>query len=291
MNHCATVIEIDPYSLLRASLALFQKTPSELDERQLTQARDQALKEHAIENRVLRSPEAAAVIVSERTLAKAVQEIRERFPDEQSFVAALEHNGLDKHSLQSAMLRQCKVENVLEKVAARASTVSEVEIGIYYHLHPEKFHRPEQRGAKHILITINEEFPENSRANAWQRICDIAARLKQKPHKFADLALKYSECPTALQGGELGTFGRGQLFPQIEAVLFGMKEKQISDVIETEAGFHIVQCGKIHGAETISLKKAQSKIRQLMQERARRTCQRTWLASLPVDRDTLSTIN
>lgn len=291
MNHCATVIEVDPYSLLRASLALFQKTPSELDERQLTQARDQALKEHAIENRVLRSPEAAAVIVSEQTLAKAVQEIRERFPDEQSFDAALEHNGLDRQSLQSALLRQCKVEIVLDKIAAKASTVSEVEIGIYYHLHPEKFHRPEQRGAKHILITINEEFPENSRANAWQRICDIAARLKQKPHKFADLALKYSECPTALQGGELGIFGRGQLFPQIEAALFDMKEGQISDVIETEAGFHIVQCGKIHGAETISLKKAQSKIRQLMQERARRTCQRAWLASLPADRDTLSTIN
>lgn len=291
MNHCATVIEVDPYSLLRASLALFQKTPSELDERQLNQANDQALKEHAIENRVLRSPEAAAVIVSEQTLAKAVQEIRERFPDEQSFVAALEHNGLDSQSLQSALLRQCKVENVLEKIAARASTVSEVEIGIYYHLHPEKFHRPEQRGAKHILITINEEFPDNTRANAWQRICDIAARLKQKPHKFADLALKHSECPTALQGGELGTFGRCQLFPQIEAALFDMKEGQISDVIETEAGFHIVQCGKIHGAETISLKKAQPKIRQLMQERARRTCQRAWLASLPADRDTHSTIN
>ncbi len=281
MNHSATVIDVEPYSLLRAALAMFQKTPAELDDLQQTEATAQALKEYEIESRVLKSPEAAAVIVTEQSLAKAVQEIRDRFADEESFDDELERNGLDRQSLQSALLRQCKVENVLEKVAARASTVSEVEVGIYYHLHPEKFNRPEQREARHILITINDDFPENTRANAWNRINEIAARLKQKPHKFAELALKYSECPTALQGGELGTFSRGTLFPEIDQALFGMKEGQISGIIETEAGFHIVQCGKILSAETISLKKAQPKIRQLMQERARRTCQRAWLASLP----------
>jgi nitrogen fixation protein NifM len=178
-------------------------------------------------------------------------------------------------------MRQCKVENVLESVASRAAAVSEIEIDLFYHMHPEKFRRPELRNARHILITINKDFPENSRENALQRISQISEKIKHKPHKFADLAMKNSECPTALQGGELGTFEKGQLFPEIEAALFKLKEGQFSDIIETEAGFHIVQCGKIHNAETVSLKKARPKIRKFMQERLRRTCQRAWLASLP----------
>lgn len=273
--------DIDAYGLLRTALALFDKPPAELDETQRVQACAQTLKEFELENRVLKSPEAAGVIVSQQSLEKAIQQIRERFEDDQSFDQALANNGLDRQSLESALVRQCKVESVLESVAAKASSVSEVEIGLYYHMHPEKFRRPEQRGVHHILITINDDYPENTRENALQRIRDIASKLKQKPHKFADLAMKHSECPTALQGGELGTFARGTLYPEIDAVLFTLKEGQISDIVETEAGFHLIKCGKIHPAESLSLKKAQPKIRKLMQERSRRNCQRAWLASLP----------
>lgn len=281
MTQPNSVPDIEAYGLMRSALALFDKPPAELDANQLAQASAQALKEYEIENRVLKSPEAASVIVTEQALANAMKQIRERFDDDQSFDLALANNGLGRQSLQSALLRQCKVENVLESVASRASNVSEVEVGLYYHMHPEKFQRPEQRSVRHILITINDDYPENSRENALQRISELADKLKRKPHKFADLAMKHSECPTALQGGELGAFARGTLYPEIDAALFSMKEGQISNIIETEAGFHLIQCGKIHPAESMSLKKAQPKIRKLMQERMRRTCQRAWLASLP----------
>ena len=268
------------YYLLRASLALFQSPPGTLSSDQLSKASAQVRKEYELEDRVLQSPEAAGVIVTEQQINDAVHQIRQRFNDEESFIAELEQNGLDLESLRSALLRQCKVENVLESVAAKAATVSDVEVDIFYHMHPEKFRSPEQRGARHILITINNDYPENSRENAFQRIREIADKLKNKPHKFAELAMKHSECPTALQGGELGIFPRGQLFPEIDEVLFALKEGQTSDIVETEVGFHIVRCDKIHNSKTISLKQARPKIRQLMQERSRRNCQKSWLASL-----------
>ncbi len=276
-NH---LVEIEPYSLLRSALAVFKKTPEELSRDELDSAAAQARKEFDIETRVLKSPEAAGVIITDQVLEDAVQQICNRFENKHGFLQALEQNGLNLRSLKSALLRQCKVENVLESIASRASTVSDVEVDIFYHMHPEKFRRSEQRGAKHILITINDDYPENSRENALKRITEIAEKLKHKPNKFFDLAMKHSECPTALQGGELGTFGKGQLFPEIEAALFKLKEGQFSGIIETEAGFHIVRCGKIHNSETVSLKKARPKIRKLMQERLRRTCQRAWLANL-----------
>ena len=72
-----------------------------------------------------------------------------------------------------------------------------IEIGIYYHLHPEQFVKPEMREAWHILISINPDYPENTRETARTRLEEISAKLQKKPHKFADLALKHSECPTA----------------------------------------------------------------------------------------------
>lgn len=278
----AMEIEIEPYTLLRASLSLFKKSPEELESEQYQQVQRQAKNEYEIETRVIHSPEAASVIVTDQELNQAIAEVRGRFPDEESFATALEANNLTLDSLKSALHRQCKVNAVLERVAARSPKVNEVEIGIFYHSHPEKFHRPEQRVARHILISINPDYPENTRENAKQRLEEIGVTLAKKPHKFADLALKNSECPTALNGGELGTLVAGKLYPELDQALFSLKENEISGVIETEIGFHLIQCQKIIPAETMSLKKATPKIKQLMQDRYRRTCQRTWLASLPV---------
>jgi peptidyl-prolyl cis-trans isomerase C len=272
---------IDPYSLLRASLALFKKAPAELGPEELRRAERQARSEYDIENRVLHSPEAIGVIISMKELEFAFAEIRGRFDSGEAFQNALAANRLTVDSLKAALARQCKVNEVLERVAARSPQVNEVDVGIFYHLHPEKFRLPEQRVARHLLISINPDYPENTREQARQRIDAIARTLQRKPYKFPELALKHSECPTALNGGELGTIARGRLYPELDAALFALKENEISKVVETEIGFHLIQCQKIIRAETLSLKKATPRIKALIQERYRRNCQRTWLASLP----------
>ncbi len=272
---------IEPYTLLRASLNLFKKPPTELESRQLLQAQVQARNEFEIETRVLSSAEAVNVMTSELELQQAFAEVRQRFDDDDSFQNALAANQLSESDLRQALARQCKVSAIMERVASRAPKVNEVEIGIFYHSHPEKFRIPEQRVARHILISINPDYPENTRESARQRLEEIAETLKRKPHKFASLALKNSECPTAFKGGELGTVVEGTLYPELDAALFMLKENELSSVVETEIGFHLIQCTKIMPAETLSLKKASPKIKQVMQERYRRNCQRTWLASLP----------
>ncbi len=272
---------IEPYTLLLAALALFEKSTSQLSPEELTRVETQAKNEFTLETRVLNSPEAAAVIVPDKEVDLAFAEIRGRFENEADFENLLTMNALTVETLKAALFRQCKVNTILELVSKNLPTISDVEIGLYYHSHPEKFYCPEQRAARHILISINPEYPENTRENALQRIEEIAEKLKRKPKKFADLALKNSECPTAFNGGELGMVIAGKLYPELDAALFALKENEISGVVETEIGFHLIQCTKISHAETMSLKKATPKIRQLMQERQRRIAQKEWLANLP----------
>ena len=276
-----TSAQTDPYALLRAALALFKKTPDELQADELRQAAVQAVNEFKIENRILNAPEAGAVIISDKELQAAYQEIRDRYVDDEAFFSDLEKNHLNKDSLNAALYRQCRVNVVMELIASRAPDINEVEIGIYYHLHPEQFNLPERREACHIFMSINPDYPENTREAAWSRMQELKAKLQKKPYKFADLALKHSECPTALQGGVLGIVPRGKLYPELDAVLFSIKAGEISDIVESEIGFHLVLCKQIQRAETLSLQKATPKIREMMNERSRRTCQRAWLASLP----------
>ncbi|MDP3903863.1 MAG: nitrogen fixation protein NifM [Methylococcaceae bacterium] len=273
-------IQLETYNLLRAALSLFKKTPAELAEDELTQAKIQALNEFKIVSRVLNTSEAASVIIPDQEIQQAFQEIRDRYDDDDAFISDLEKNQLDNASLLAALHRQCKVNTVLEFVARNAPDINEVEIGIYYHLHAEQFNRPERREVCHIFISINPDYPENTEEMALIRAQEIAEKLQKKPHKFADLALKHSECPTALQGGVLGTVSRGTLYPELDEVLFTLKAGQVSDAVQSEIGFHVVLCKSIQKPETLSLAKATPKIRQLMKERARRTCQRAWIASL-----------
>ncbi len=281
MNPSKKSDPIDPYTLLRTALTLFKKKPAELQPEELTQAQVQALSEFNIEKRILNSPEAGLVIISDQELESAYQEVRDRYIDEDSFLIDLDKNGLSTESLKAALLRQSRVNVVMELIASRSPTINEVEIGIYYHLHTEQFNRPEMREACHIFISINPDYPENTREAALTRAQELYVKLQKKPFKFADLALKHSECPTALQGGVLGVVPKGKLYPELDEALFNMKAGEISQPVESEIGFHLVLCKHIQKAETLSLQKATPKIRQMMSDRSRQKCQRAWLASLP----------
>lgn len=269
-----------PYALLRAALALFQKPPAELNAEQRQKAHRQAAQEYAIEAKILHSKEAAGVVITEQEVDRALREIRGRYPDEAAFEADLTMNALDQKNLRSALSRQCKVEAVMERIAARAPNVSEVEIGIFYHSHRERFHQPERREAFHILISLNPEFPENTREKASSRIEQLMTRLRCKPNEFQKLAQRHSECPTALEGGRLGPVRRGQLYPELDEVLFKLRPGEISSVVESPMGFHLLWCKAVQPAATISLKKAAPRIRKLLQERHRKHYQREWVASL-----------
>jgi peptidyl-prolyl cis-trans isomerase C len=281
MNPPNKPVQIDPYTFLRVSLTLFKKNPDELQATELRQAEVQAINEFKIENRILNAPEAGAVIISDKELQDAYQEIRNRYEDDEAFFSDLEKNHLNQDNLRAALYRQCRVNVVLELIASRSPDINEVEVGIYYHLHAEQFNRPELREACHIFISINPDYPENTRENAFSRMQEISLKLQKKPYKFAELALKHSECPTALQGGVLGLVPRGKLYPELDAVLFKIKAGEVSEIVESEIGFHLVLCKQIQKAETLSLQKATPKIRQIMRDRSRQTCQRAWLASLP----------
>jgi nitrogen fixation protein NifM len=268
------------YLALKTAQKLYQKSTAALQVAEFDRVQKMAQQQFQLEAKMLLTAEARDVMVPPATVTAAMAEIRGRYPSAEEFVEDLARNGLDESSYASALEREMKVDAILEKVGSRSSKLNEIDIELYYQFHAEKFYRPETRQVRHILITINETIAENTREAAQQRIAIIAQRLTKEPQRFEEQALKHSECPTALDGGKLGDLPRGKLFLVLDAVLFELNAGDISGVLESELGFHLLRCDAITAATWLSLEQARPHIKQLMESQRKRICQQAWMKQL-----------
>jgi peptidyl-prolyl cis-trans isomerase C len=153
--------------------------------------------------------------------------------------------------------------------------VTEEDAQKYYQENPEKFETPEQVGASHILIkpvftdpNIDPNAnPNEAKAKARAEAEDLLKQIKEGAD-FAELAKSHSDCPSAPKGGDLGFFPRGQTTPAFENTAFELGVGQISDVVETEYGYHIIKVTDHKDANTTSFEQAKDDIiKQLIQEK------------------------
>ncbi len=272
------------YHLLRAASERFQRDPLGLDSRQREEVSRQARRTLELENLVLSSGEAIGVVIPTEQVDNAVGVLRARYPDDTAFSLDLERNRLTLAALGLALRRELIFDAVMRRVAARHPPVEAIDARLYYELHRDRLTRPERRTARHLLITLNEDYPENQRQAALARIEHLADQLRGPgmgtARHFANLAEVHSECPTALEQGLLGEVVRGKLYPELEAVLFGLQEGHFGGPVETEIGFHLIFCERIHPAQIPPFAKVRDAIQTRLVERSRRDYQKAWLAEL-----------
>ena len=155
---------------------------------------------------------------------------------------------------------QVKVEYLvlsLDAILPQVS-VSEPEIKAWYETHKEKYQQPEERRASHILIAVK---PGADKAAARSKAEELLKELRSAPTKFAELAKKNSDdTMSAKQGGDLGYFGRGMMVKTFEEAVFQQKEGEISDVQESEFGFHIIRLTGIKPATIRTLAEMRTEI-------------------------------
>ncbi len=268
------------YHLLRAAQERFQRNPSALTAEQLEQARNQARMTFDLEQLVLDAPEARGLVIGEDQLDRAIGEVAGRYADPADLQDDLARNGLNAEGLRAALRRELAFDAVMAKVAACAPKLGELDLRLFYELHRERFTRPERRTVRQILITVNESFPENTAEQARIRIEGLAERLGASPNRFAALARRHSECPSAMHGGSLGQVARGQLYPELDSAAFSLAQGEVSPVVSSELGLHLIWCEKIHPEQRPSFAQVRVQVEALMTERQRRNCQKAWLAEL-----------
>lgn len=139
--------------------------------------------------------------------------------------------------------------------------VNDADAQAYYEGHPKEFVKPEMVRASHILIAPdpNAADPNQAKAVAKAKAEALLTQVKSGTD-FAELAKANSSCPSKAQGGDLGIFGRGKMVKPFEDAAFALEPGEVSDVVETQFGYHIIKVTEHTDAQTVPLEEAKTGI-------------------------------
>lgn len=158
---------------------------------------------------------------------------------------------------------EATVEYVQLDLAAVAAgiSVSEDDLRTYYKENAQRLAGPEERRASHILINAPKGAPAAEREKAKAKAEELLARVRKDPKSFADVAKKESQDPgSAPNGGDLGYFGHGAMVKPFEEAVFRMRDGEISDVIESDFGYHIIELTGIKAPKVPSFEEMRPKL-------------------------------
>lgn len=192
-----------------------------------------------------------------------------QFPSQAAFEQALAARQLTTASLRNEIERDLLVGKLLETQIGSTITVGDEDIERFYRENQNRFQEPESMQASHILIRIDPDADAPTRERARARAAAVLAQARRGAD-FAALAKEYSEDPgTAAAGGDLGFFARGQLVPAFETAAFALKPGEVSGLVESPFGLHIIKAGEHRAARTVPLAEVRDEIRTYLTQQQR----------------------
>ena len=156
----------------------------------------------------------------------------------------------EQHKDKLRVPEQVKIEFLLLSASSLIPTikVDDAEVKKFYDENASKFQGNEQRRASHILIGFGVNATPAQKQEAKAKAEALLAAIKKNPKSFEELATKNSQDPgSAAKGGDLGSFGRGAMVKPFEDAVFSMKVNEVSNLVESEFGYHIIKLTEITG--------------------------------------------
>ena len=195
----------------------------------------------------------------DKKVADAVARLKTRFKTDDEYKKGLQEQGMTEQSLQELIRRNVIIENYIEQVIVPKQQVSDAEVKAFYDKNPDAFNQPEQIRASHILITVDPKASAADKKKAKEKIEALLKQIKAGID-FAKLAKEQSGCPSSKQGGDLGYFGKGQMVKPFEDAAWALKPGEVSGVVETQFGYHIIKLSEKKPASKMALDDVKAKI-------------------------------
>jgi peptidyl-prolyl cis-trans isomerase C len=202
----------------------------------------------------------------DKQVAERMAKSKAKFGTDAEYQKALQELDMTQKEIEDFTRRDILIGNFIEERFAAKAAVSDAEAKSFYNDNLEKyFKKPESARASHILIGADEKATPEERKKAKEKAEAILKRVKAGGD-FAAIAKAESTCPSSAQGGDLGDFARGQMVPAFDKAVFSLKPGEVSDVVETQFGYHVIKLTEKHEATTDKFEDVKGKINDYLKK-------------------------
>lgn len=204
------------------------------------------------------------VSVTDAEVAAQLEKIKGGFPNQQAFQEALSSQGITLVQLERQTRIGLDIDKILEAEVTPQLQVADAEIGEFYQKNLAQFEQGESVHASHILFMTPQGAEGGQKEAAKTKAQQVLKQVKAGGD-FAALAKEHSQDPgSAPAGGDLGFFPKGQTDPAFEAAAFALKPGDVSEVVESQFGYHVIKVHEHRPARTATLDEVSGQIREYL---------------------------
>lgn len=259
-----------------AEIQAGQALPSQLRDHVYRSVLDRLVSFHLL----VQESEALNISIDPSSIDAQLDEIRSNFPSEEAFETQLDDWNTNLATLHDEARRDLLVQGVLATKALGNVDVAAETVREFYDQHAEQFTEGGGVQARHILIGLSPTAADSTRVEARDRAEALLQKITNGTN-FAELARAHSEDPgSAGRGGDLGVVIKGQTEPQFEAALFRLEPGEVSGIIETTFGFHIIQMVERQETRVLEFAEASVQIREFLLQQERQARVSTFIEEL-----------
>ena len=200
--------------------------------------------------------------VTDKDINDEVARVVAQIGGEENYRKALAAQGISEADFRRELEKGARVNMLVGQVCAHVEDPTEEEVTAFYEAHKSEYVSEPQVLCQHILVKGSDDA-------ALDKIKAIRERIVSDKADFAEEARRHSDCPSGAQGGSLGWFGRGMMVPEFDKAAFGMKKGEVSGVVTTEFGYHIIYKADERGGGQQTIVDVHDQIKDLLRHEAR----------------------
>lgn len=205
------------------------------------------------------------VEVADAEVEQQLAVMKQEAGNDAKFKKALADRNMTVERLRSDARVQLSISKMMNAQVASAPAASDADVKAFYEKNPDKFKRGESVRASHILIRVSDKAPDEEKQKARARI-DAVLKRARAGEDFAVLAREHSQDGSAAQGGDLNYFVKGQMVQAFDQAAFSLKPNEISDVVTTEFGYHIIKVVDHKAAGTVPFEEVADSVKKFLTE-------------------------
>ncbi len=220
------------------------------------------------------------ISVTPQEVTERIAQIKQQFPNEAEFQKELTKRHTTMAQLEDEQRRDLLNAKTIEAEVAPRLAVTDQDLDTFYQANPDQFKEPETVRASHILFGVAKDAAPAAKQATRTEAEGVLKRVKAG-EDFATLAKQYSKDPgSAAVGGDLNFFPKGQMVPAFDAAAFALKPGEVSELVETEFGYHIIKMTERRSGRVVPLAEVKDRLSEFLKQRKQQELVQQYLLSL-----------